>query len=387
MAARLRRSAVIFVAAALPRAVVVRDKKSQALFESAGVVSAAVAVSRITGLLRESVLAWLFGAGATFDAYVLAYRIPNLARDLFAYQVATNPPYAAFAAARGFDATRLPARLEQIPAVPAAAFKAARLACFPPAHTRAWFETSGTTGGRGGRHELDTTRLYEAALLASFDRGLLPDGARLRYLCLVPDPRERPHMSFYYPVRQQISLRLIQMCMVVRTAGPPTAVASSVRAELRQIEPRLPVQKIDTVNEQVDDVLFQERLIANLSICFGVAAILLACMGLYGVMSYTVAQRTNEVGIRMALGARRSHVLAMVLRESIVLALAGILIGVPAALAVAPVVENRLFRVGPSDPAAIGGAALLMIVVAVAAGMVPARHASRLDPMEALRYE
>jgi hypothetical protein len=94
-------------------------------------------------------------------------------------------------------------------------------------------------------------------------------------------------------------------------------------------------------------------------------------------MSYTVAQRTNEVGIRMALGARRSHVLAMVLRESIALALAGILIGVPAALAVAPVVENRLFRVGPSDPAAIGGAALLMIVVAVAAGMVPARHASR----------
>jgi predicted permease len=203
----------------------------------------------------------------------------------------------------------------------------------------------------------------------------------------VYSPRERPHMSFYYPMRQQISLRLIQMCMVVRTAGPPTAVARSVRAELRQIEPRLPVQKIDTVNEQVDDVLFQERLIANLSVCFGVAAILLACMGLYGVMSYTVAQRTNEVGIRMALGARRSHVLAMVLRESIVLALAGILIGVPAALAVAPVVENRLFRVGPSDPAAIGGAALLMIVVAVAAGMVPARHASRVDPMEALRYE
>jgi hypothetical protein len=118
-----------------------------------------------------------------------------LARDLLAHQLNANPPYAAFARARGVDLARLPERIEDIPAVPAAAFKDARLATFPPARTVAWFETSGTSRGRSGRHELDTTRLYEAALLASFDRMVLGDGARLRYLNLVPDPRERPHSS------------------------------------------------------------------------------------------------------------------------------------------------------------------------------------------------
>jgi acyl-CoA synthetase (AMP-forming)/AMP-acid ligase II len=142
---------------------------------------------------------------AALDARVLAaiatYALDDagflaLARDLVAHQLARNPPYAAFAAARGVGLDRLPARLEDIPAVPAAAFKEARLATFPPAETAVWFETSGTTaGGRGGRHELPTTRLYEAALLASFDRMLLADGARLRYLNLVPDPAERPHSS------------------------------------------------------------------------------------------------------------------------------------------------------------------------------------------------
>jgi hypothetical protein len=145
---------------------------------------------------------------AALDARVLAaiatYALDDdaflaLARDLLAHQLARNPPYAAFAAARGVDAAHLPARIEDIPAVPAAAFKEARLAAFPPAETALWFETSGTTaGGRGGRHELPTGRLYEAALLASFDRMLLADGAMLRYLNLVPDPAERPHSSLGY---------------------------------------------------------------------------------------------------------------------------------------------------------------------------------------------
>jgi len=130
------------------------------------------------------------GAYALDDAAFLV-----LARDLFVHQLEHNAPYGAFARAAGFDAAHLPARVEDIPAVPAAAFKEARLATFPPDETAAWFETSGTTGARGGRHELPTTRLYDAALLASFDRMLLADGARLRYLNLVPDPRERPHSS------------------------------------------------------------------------------------------------------------------------------------------------------------------------------------------------
>ena len=141
------------------------------------------------GTLDARVLAAI-GAYALDDEAFLA-----LARDLFVYQVQCNAPYAAFARAAGFDAAHPPARIEDIPAVPAAAFKEARLATFPPEETAAWFETSGTTRGRGGRHELPTTRLYDAALLASFDRMLLADGARLRYLNLVPDPRERPHSS------------------------------------------------------------------------------------------------------------------------------------------------------------------------------------------------
>lgn len=139
------------------------------------------------------------------DARILAaiasYTLDDLAflrltQDLLAYQLANNAPYAAFARSRGIDSAHLPARLAEIPAVPAAAFKEARLATFPPSETAVWFETSGTTqGGRSGRHEFSTARLYEAAVLASFDRMLLADGARLRYLLLVPDPRERPHSS------------------------------------------------------------------------------------------------------------------------------------------------------------------------------------------------
>jgi hypothetical protein len=119
----------------------------------------------------------------------------SLARELLLYQLEHNAPYAAFARSLGVDAQHLPDQIAAIPAVPAAAFKEARLATFPAAQTALWFETSGTTRGTGGRHELPTTRLYEAALLASFDRMLLADRARLRYLQLVPDPRERPHSS------------------------------------------------------------------------------------------------------------------------------------------------------------------------------------------------
>jgi Acyl-protein synthetase, LuxE len=144
---------------------------------------------------------------AAIDAYSLDdAAFLALARDLFAYQVTHNAPYAAYARSLGFDAQRLPERIVDIPAVPSAAFKEARLATFPAEETVLWFETSGTTLrqaqggllGRGGRHEFPTTALYDAALLASFDRMMLGDGARLRYALLVPDPRERPHSSLGY---------------------------------------------------------------------------------------------------------------------------------------------------------------------------------------------
>lgn len=133
---------------------------------------------------------------AAIESYALDERaFLSLAQELLVHQLEHNAPYAAFARSLGVDARHLPHEIAAIPAVPAAAFKEARLATFPAHETAVWFETSGTTRGRGGRHELPTTRLYEAALLASFDRMLLGDRARLRYLQLVPDPRERPHSS------------------------------------------------------------------------------------------------------------------------------------------------------------------------------------------------
>ncbi len=120
---------------------------------------------------------------------------------------------------------------------------------------------------------------------------------------------------------------------------------------------------------------------------FGLLAVLLACLGLYGVMSYTAARRTNEIGIRLALGATRASMLGMVLRESLLLVLAGIAIGVPASLAAARLISGLLFGVSATDPATISMACMLMIVVAAMAALAPARRAARVDPMVALRYE
>lgn len=124
-----------------------------------------------------------------------AWDVDALACDLFAHQIRYNAPYGAYAKTKGYDCDRLPTRAVDIPAVPAAAFKAATLATFDVATAAQWFETSGTTQTASGRHYLETTDLYCASLLAGFDRALLADGARLRYLLLVPDPRERPHSS------------------------------------------------------------------------------------------------------------------------------------------------------------------------------------------------
>ncbi|HKH48857.1 MAG TPA: FtsX-like permease family protein, partial [Thermoanaerobaculia bacterium] len=127
--------------------------------------------------------------------------------------------------------------------------------------------------------------------------------------------------------------------------------------------------------------------IARLAVIFGLLALLLAAIGLYGVISYTIARRINEIGIRMALGARRSRVLWMVLRETMLLALAGIAIGVPAALGSARAVSSRLFGLSPSDPTTLVVAIGILLVVAVFAGLIPGSRATRISPVQALRYE
>ncbi|HYL74648.1 MAG TPA: ABC transporter permease [Bryobacteraceae bacterium] len=198
--------------------------------------------------------------------------------------------------------------------------------------------------------------------------------------------RDKNVRMVYLPYKQD-SAHLIMMCLAVRTAGNTAGLPGRIRDELRSIDSGLVVPRIDTVEQQVDATLVEERLIAVLSGFFGVLAVMLACLGLYGVMAYTAARRTSEIGIRMALGATRGGVLAMVLKESLLLVAIGIAIGVPATLALTRLVSSLLFGIQASDPATIAGGAVLMIAVAALAGFLPAQRAARVDPMIALRYE
>jgi predicted permease len=197
-------------------------------------------------------------------------------------------------------------------------------------------------------------------------------------------PREK-RAVWYVPYRKNTGLA--SMCIVIRTARNPLGIVSSIRNELREIDPNLPVFRIDTVEEQLNTVLVQERMIATLAGFFGILAGLLACLGLYGVMSYTAARRTNEIGIRMALGATRFDTLGMVLQESLLIVVVGIAIGVPAALAAMRLISARLFGVSTADPLTVVGAVLLMTLAGILAGLLPARTASKVDPMVALRHE
>ena len=177
------------------------------------------------------------------------------------------------------------------------------------------------------------------------------------------------------------------MCLAVRTADNPTGVAAAIGKELREIAPNLPVLRIDTIEQQIGESLAEERLIAALSGFFGVIAAMLVSIGLYGMMAYTAARRTKEIGVRLALGSSRAGVLWMVLKESLLLVLAGIAIGLPVTLTATRLISARLFGVSAIDPATITAASLLMISVAALAGLVPAHKASRVDPMVALRYD
>jgi ABC-type antimicrobial peptide transport system permease subunit len=165
------------------------------------------------------------------------------------------------------------------------------------------------------------------------------------------------------------------------------SMAGIVRHELQRIDPALPVLRVDTIDEQLDDVLAPERLTAALVTAFGSIATLMACLGLYGVISYIVGRRTNEIGVRMALGATRAGIFRTVLAESALLVFAGLAIGVLAALAVARLLSSRLVGVAANDPVTFAVAALLTIVVAIFAAVIPAHRASTVDPMIALRCD
>ncbi len=177
------------------------------------------------------------------------------------------------------------------------------------------------------------------------------------------------------------------MLVTLRTSVPPLTIAARVRQELRAIDPALPVLRINTVDQQVDDVLAQDRLLANLSTFFAVAAVLLACLGLFGVVSYGVSRRTNEIGVRMAVGATERGVFAMIVGESSRLVAAGLALGLGGALASSGVLSSRLYGVNAADPLTIAAAVALLVVVAGIALYIPARRASRVQPLVALRCD
>jgi ABC-type antimicrobial peptide transport system permease subunit len=175
--------------------------------------------------------------------------------------------------------------------------------------------------------------------------------------------------------------------LVVRVTGKPEALMSQLRAAVHSVDPNLAVWDVMTLSDAVDRSLGQEKLLAKLASFFGALALLLSAIGLYGVMAYSVARRTNEIGIRMALGAQPGVVLGMVLRESVLVVGLGLLAGIPAALACGRYVSSQLYGLAPNDPITIVGASALLIAVAMLASFLPARRAALLDPLAALREE
>jgi len=173
----------------------------------------------------------------------------------------------------------------------------------------------------------------------------------------------------------------------VRTRMNPTAVIASIRSVVSQMDSNLPVFNVQTQAELIDQLLFQERMIAKLAGFFGILALVLACIGLYGLLSYEVSRRTREIGIRIALGAQRGGVLRLVVGQGIVLAITGAMVGIAVALGVTRYLKSMLYNIHANDPATIAGVTILLTLVAVAACYIPARRAMRVDPMVALRYE
>jgi predicted permease len=177
------------------------------------------------------------------------------------------------------------------------------------------------------------------------------------------------------------------MVYELRTAANPLNYVNAVRDLIQRADPRLPLWDVKSQSARIDQTINQEIAFARLCTAFALLALVIACVGLYGTMSYNVARRTGEIGIRMALGAQRGWVLWMVLREVVLLAAAGLAIGVPTALAASKVVESFLFGVKPNDPLALTGSVVTLVGAAILAGYLPARNASRIDPMIALRHD
>jgi len=197
-----------------------------------------------------------------------------------------------------------------------------------------------------------------------------------------------PKAEMYVPVRQGDSLLpVLAVSVVMRTERDPLGEASALRSVVRDINPNQPVVRVRTMEENISGSVSMPRFRATLLAIFAGAALLLAVVGLYGLMVYTVNQRVHEIGIRVALGADRGDVLRMVIAQGLKLAIAGVLVGVLSSLALGRILSGFLYGVSPTDPMTILGVAALLIFVALLASYLPAKRATRVDPMVALRYE
>lgn len=245
---------------------------------------------------------------------------------------------------------------------------------------RFYFGTAGAAVGRMVRFPGPTKQPHQVV-------GVINDYVRT-------SPRNsQNYFSNYFPHRHPEAInrgensRLRVMLIAIRTSGAPLAVADAVRAELRAIDPLLPILRINTTEQQLDDVLGQDRLVASLSTALGAMALFLASLGVFGLLSYRVARRINEIGVRLAFGATRGAVLRMVLGESGRLIAAGMVVGVIATVILARFVSSRLYGVSATDPWTIAGAIAVLAAVGCIAALIPARQAATVDPSVALRAD
>lgn len=199
--------------------------------------------------------------------------------------------------------------------------------------------------------------------------------------------RAEPGSFVYFPIPQTIE-PIDRLTFAVRTSvGDPLSLAGAVRREVQSVHSTLLITNISTMEKQIALNLIRERLVSSLSVAFGLLALALTCIGLYGILAYSVARRTKEIGIRLALGASRAETVWMVLREALVLAAAGVVIGTPFVWLLGRTSQTLLYGVSAFDPLALSASAAGLLAFAVAAGWIPARRASRLEPLAALRVD
>ena len=225
----------------------------------------------------------------------------------------------------------------------------------------------GWAPGEGYRSTLDTTIV-----------GVVEDAKYSEVKQTVPP-------QFFVPYRQDEGLG--GMHVYVRTSGDVAQAASAITAVVKRLDPNLPIEELETLPEQVRNNTYLDRMMTTLSAAFALLATLLAAIGLYGVLAYTVAQRTREIGLRMALGAAPDRVRGMVLRQVAIMTLVGVLVGLAGALGVGKAAQSMLFQMTGADPAVLALSAIALALVALCAGFIPAHRASRVDPMRALKYE